>query len=83
MANISFHSSDFRLRESTVSIAGKEIISHAIFMNLFNLHDIVKYQSLSKNHKSHVLYHFSPSISSKGDSKFLSTYHSKTFNQLI
>jgi hypothetical protein len=42
----------------------------------------VRYPSLSKYHKSPVLYHFLPSNSSKGDSSFLSTYHQKTFNPL-
>jgi hypothetical protein len=63
-------------------MAGSEIISHAIFTNLFSLHEIVRYPSLSKNPKSHVLYHFLPFISSKGDSSFLSIYHQKTFNPL-
>jgi hypothetical protein len=80
IAKHSLQSLDFHLRESTVSIAGKEIISQAILTNLFNLQEIVRYQSLSKNHKSPVLYHFSQSISSKGDSKSLSIYSQNTFN---
>ncbi|MBO7505303.1 hypothetical protein J6T66_04140 [bacterium] len=82
IAKHSVQSECFHLRERTVSIAGREIISHAIFTNLFNLHDIVKYQSLSKNHKSPVLYRCFQSISMNGDSNFLSTYHPNIFNHL-
>ena len=70
IANDSIHVLDFHLRDNTVSIAGREIISHAIFTNLLSLPDIVKYPSLSRNHKSHVLYRCFQSISRKGDSKF-------------
>ncbi|MBO7095180.1 hypothetical protein J6V86_03255 [bacterium] len=63
-------------------MAGREIISQAIFTNLFNLQDIVRYPSLSKNHKSQVLYHCFQSISTKGDSNFLSTYHQNIFSHL-
>jgi hypothetical protein len=72
----------FHLRDNTASIAGRDIISQAILTNLFSLQDMVKYQSLSKNHKSPVLYHCFQSISTKGDSKFLSTYHQNIFNPL-
>jgi hypothetical protein len=64
-------------------MAGKEIISQAIFTNLFNLQDIVKYPSLSKNQRSHVLYHWLQPISTNGDSRFGSIYHQNIFNHLI
>jgi hypothetical protein len=48
-------SSDQYFLERTSSKAGKDIISPAIFTNLFNLQVIVKNQSSSKNPKSHVL----------------------------
>jgi hypothetical protein len=72
----------FHLRESVVSIAGREIISHAIFTNLLSLHEIVRYPSLSKNPKSPVLYRCFQFISTNGDSSFGSIYHPNMFNHL-
>jgi hypothetical protein len=82
IAKHSVQSACFHLRARTFSIAGIDIISHAIFTNLFNLQDIVKYQSLSKNHKSQVLYRCFQFISINGDSSFLSTYQLNIFNHL-